>query len=107
MAAALSVTPASGSIDAANTLARIDLTGADQNDASAYDAAVYPTEPAFAYRFRARKSGTDDLFSEVFGVNESGGHSWEVMFPAAGAWTVTLRDTSDDSQVATMAVTVN
>lgn len=107
MSAALSITPASGSVNAEKTLARIDLTGADQNDPAGYDVTKYPTEPAFAYRFRARKSGSDDLFSETFGVSEDGKHSWEVMFPAAGAWTVTLRNTNGDSQVATMAVTVN
>lgn len=106
--ATLAITPASGSITAAQDACRIDVTDADQNDDTAYDVDNYPASPEFRYRLRARLSGQDDLLSHEFGVNEDGEHSWtEVMFPAAGAWTVTLRDTSDDSQVATLAVTVS
>ena len=107
MTATLAITPASGSITAAQDACRIDVTGADQNDDTAYDVNEYPASPAFVYQIRARATGQDDLLSPEFGVNETGGFSWpEVMFPAAGSWTVTLRDTSDDSQVATLAVTV-
>lgn len=108
MAAELSITPASGSITAAETACRIDVTGADQNDDSEFDEDKYPRSPAFIYRLRARLSGQDDLLSHSFAVSEEGEHSWTVvMFPAAGNWTVTLRDTSDDSEVASLAVTVN
>ena len=76
------------------------------NDETAFDADEYPTSPAIVYRFRARKSGEDDLLSEPFSPN-GGTHSWyAIVFPASGTWAVSLRDVSDDSEVATMNQTV-
>lgn len=106
--ATLTITPASGSITAAETACRIDVTEADMNDTSTYDEDEYPQQAAFLYRIRARLAGQDDLLSHAFAVSADGEHQWYApLFPAAGAWTVTLRDTSDDSEVATLAVTVN
>jgi hypothetical protein len=106
--ASLTITPESGEITAAETACRIDVTEADQNDDTAYDVDEYPASPAIVYRIRARLSGQDDLLSHPFTPSAEGEHQWYApLFPAAGGWTVTLRDTSDDSEVATLAVTVN
>lgn len=77
------------------------------NDETAFDADDYPTSPALVYRFRARKSGEDDLLSEPFSPNFDGIHQWlAVVFPAAGTWAVSLRDVSDDSEVVSINQTV-
>ena len=85
----------------------ISCTGADSNTSTGYDTDNYPASPQVVYRFRARKTGSDDLLSEPFSTNSSGAHQWNgIAFPSAGSWTVTLRNTDGDSQVATLAVTV-
>jgi hypothetical protein len=106
--AAVTITPASGSITAAMTVCKINATSTDANDASAYNASAVPTEPELRYYFEASKSGTDSLVSHVFAPSADGDHEWDsVIFPEAGAWTLDLKDASDDSVVATTAVTVS
>ncbi|TFH66384.1 MAG: hypothetical protein E4G90_03835 [Gemmatimonadales bacterium] len=107
--AALAITPASGSITAAVSVCRIDVDAADQNDLTGFDADLYPSSPEFRYYILAdAPAGVDDLKSHVFGVDENGDSAWDnVIFPAAGSWTLRLRDASDDSDVATAAVTVS
>jgi hypothetical protein len=107
--AALAITPASGAIDATKTACRVDVTAADQNDDTGFNPANYPASPEFRYYILAdAPAGTDDLRSHVFAVSDDGKHSWNnVIFPAAGSWTLRLRDASDDSDVATAGVTVN
>lgn len=101
MAAALTIVPASGAITHAKTAAHIYVTGASSNRPP------NNTGGEFTYRIRARRTGSDDLISHSFAPNASGLHQWDdVIFPAAGTWTVTLRDTADDSQEATLSVTV-
>lgn len=101
MAAALSIVPASAAVHAVESACRISVTGADSNRPPNH------TGGEFTYRIRARKAGQDDLISHTFATNHSGAHTWDnVIFPVAGVWTVTLRDTSDDSQEATLSVTV-
>lgn len=96
--AALTIIPASGAITAVVTTCHIYVTDTAANAADGTEV---------TYRIRARKTGTDDLISHKFAPNFDGKHQWDdVTFPAAGAWTVTLRKASDDSQVATAAVTV-
>jgi hypothetical protein len=109
MSAALSITPASGSITAAETACKIDVTGADVNDLTAYDSQLYPTSPEIKYYLLIdAPAGTDDGRSYVFGVDSSGGHQFNnYIFPAAGSYTVRLRKAADDSDAATLAVTVS
>lgn len=101
MAAALSIIPASGAITAVVTAAHIYVTGADSNRPPD------DTGGEFTYRIRARLDGEDDLISHAFAPSADGKHQWDdVIFPAAGTWTVTLRDTEDDSEEATLSVEV-
>ena len=100
---AVSCTPASPF--AVKSACLIECSDVPLNDANAYDATKYPTEPELRYRFVASKSGSDDLVSELFAPN-GGAHQWfNVQFPSAGSWALDLRDESD-SQVATASVTV-
>lgn len=106
MSAAVSITPAAPVSKV--SACRIDVTGADLNDATAYNAGTIPTEPELRYYLRLRKAGVDDLKSETFAPSTDGKHSWyTVTIPASGTWTLTLRKASDDSQVATASVVVS
>jgi hypothetical protein len=108
MAAALSFTPASGSIIHVGTVVRVNVTGADTNDASTYSSSTYPTETPYSYFIRFRKSGVDDKKSYVFNVASDGTHAFNnFVFDAAGTWTVTLRNAATDAQVATASVVVS
>jgi hypothetical protein len=101
MAAALSIFPASGAITAKESACRISVTGAPSNRPPDN------TGGEFTYRIVASATGEDDLVSHAFAPNADGQHEWDnVIFPAAGSWTVDLRDTADDSQEATLSVTV-
>lgn len=107
MAAALAITPASGSIIATVSACRIDVTGADQNDDTAYDPDLYPASPEIRYYVTAEVGGAEKGRSHVFSPN-GGKHSYDnYIFPSAGSWTLHLRKVSDDSSVANLAVTVN
>lgn len=99
MAASLSITPASGSITAAVSVCRIDVAGASAND---------PDDGSEKrYRVKATATGVDDLVSHEFNVN-GGAHRWDnLIFPEAGSWTLHLVDLADDSDAATLAVTVS
>lgn len=51
--------------------------------------------------------GTDDARSHVFAPSSDGKHTWDdYIFPEDGAYTLRLRDASDNTDVATQAVTV-
>jgi hypothetical protein len=108
MAAGIVISPTSGNIVHKLTAANISCTEEPNNDTSDFDADNYPTEPEIVYRFRARLAGQNDLLSNPFSTNPDGTAEWpSVLFPAAGSWTLTLRDTADDSQVATTTVVVS
>jgi hypothetical protein len=99
VAAALTLTPASGSIVHAKTQVRVDVTGASSNDASGDEIRL---------RIIGTHAGTDDLVSHEFAVSHDGKHSWYgPTFPVAGTWVLTLTDTSDDSSVATANAVVS
>lgn len=52
--------------------------------------------------------GVDDARSHVFQTSSDGKHVWDdYIFPAAGAYTIRLRDMFNDSDTATLAVTVD
>lgn len=107
MAAALAITPASGSVVATVSACRIDVTGAEGSDVSAFDADVYPTAPERRYYITAELGGEEKGRSHVFSPN-GGAHQWNgYIFPEAGSWTLHLRDESDDSSEANLAVTVS
>ncbi len=51
--------------------------------------------------------GVDDARSHVFQPSADGKHTWDgYIFPADGSYTIRLRDMLDDSDIATLAVTV-
>lgn len=107
MAAALAITPASGSITATVSACRINVTGADGNDATAYDADAYPTSPEIRYYIITELGGEEKGRSHVFAPN-GGKHEWNnYIFPEAGSWTLRLKKVSDDSDAATLSVTVS
>jgi hypothetical protein len=92
MAAALTVTPASGAIRARKDFVRVDVTGGDD---------------ITRLRIKATAAGQQTLTSHEFVCSDDGKQLWpSVMFTAAGAWTLTLYKTADNSTVTTLAVTV-
>lgn len=100
--ATLAITPASGSITAKVSACRIDVTGAEDNRTPDN------TGGAFAYYLLIDSpAGTDDGKSYAFNVSADGTHTFNnYVFPAAGSYTVRLRDAADDSDVTTLSVTV-
>ncbi len=108
MVAALSIVPASGSITAKKSVCRINVTGAPVNTGTGYDITKYPSEPALKYYILIDSpSGTDDGKSYVFTPASDGTHEFNnYTFPAAGSYTLRLRNAGDDSDAATLAVTV-
>lgn len=100
MAAALTITPASGAITAKMSVCRIHVTGETANNADGTERRLYILADA--------PVGVDDARSEVFAVSADGKHSWySYVFAAAGAWVLRLKKVSDDSDVTTLAVTVS
>jgi hypothetical protein len=103
--AAITVTPTSPF--AAKDACLVSVTGADENDASKYDATKYPTEPEIKAYLKFVKGGVEYGRSYIFAVSSAGKHDFSnYVFPTSGSWTVTLHDASDDSQLATQSVTV-
>jgi hypothetical protein len=107
MAAALAITPASGSVVATVSACRIDVSGAEGNDVTQFDADIYPTAPERRYYITAEESSIEYGRSHVFAPN-GGKHEYNgYIFPHAGSWTLHLRNVSDDSSEANLAVTVS
>lgn len=101
MAAALSVRSATGTVVEKLTFAHVQVTGADDNTAAGAERRYYilAEAPAGAH---------DNLRSHVFSPSQDGKHTWDnVLFPVDGSWTLRLRDVSNDSNVATLSVTVS
>lgn len=104
--AAVACSPSSP--DAVVDVCMISCSAILSNDDGAYDNTLYPASPALVYHFRASASGQDNLVSPQFTVNSDGTFEWmDVIFPAAGSWTVDLIDEADDGTTATASVTVN
>jgi hypothetical protein len=106
--ATLSITPSSGNITAVVTTCKVSVADAASNDASEYDVEAVPTEPELRYYFTLSKAGQDTLRSHVFSTDADGSHVWNsVTFPAAGTWTLAIKDASDDSTVTSTSVSVS
>lgn len=105
MAVTITVEPAAPDL---TDFVRVDVAGATQNDATAYDNTKYPTSPEVTYYLTFEKGGSILGKSYVFGVDEDGNHQFNnYRFPSTGSWTVRLNKASDDSSVQTQAVTVS
>jgi len=108
MAAAVTITPVSGSVIDKITVCKIVVSGLTSNDATAYDITKTPTEPELRYYCKVAKSGMDDLKSVVFAVSADGLWEWDdLIIPASGTWTITCNKTSNDAVVATASVVVS
>ena len=108
MAAAVAISPASGSITHASTVCHVSCTGVPNNDTTAYDATKYPTEPQIAYYFKFARTGSVSIKSPVFSTNAAQTAEWHgVVLPDAGTWTLTVCATADDSVKATTSVVVS
>lgn len=106
--AALTITPTSGNIVSEKTNCRVVVTSQASNDTSAFNSAVYPTEPQIACYFKAAAAGKPTLKSRIFATDSTGTAAWDnVIFPAAATWTVTINKVSDDSVLATTSPVVS
>lgn len=113
MAAAVTCTP-SAPISKVS-LCHIAATGVASNDVAGYTLTPTPTqalggltEAEIRYYFKAHKTGQDSLKSHVFSSSQDGKAVWDsIVFPASGTWTLDLCKNSDDSVVATAAISVS
>lgn len=107
MAIVLTLTPASNDIIATVSAVRVDVTGANDNDPTTFDADNVPSMDPIPFRLVFSKTGIDDLVSHEFNVSADGEHTWDnVVFPDDGTWTLDLVDQRDDSVAATESVVV-
>jgi len=105
MSVAIACTPASPV--STSSFCRIDVTGATQNDDTAYDNALYPASPELRYYLTFELASVVRGKSYVFGVDEDGAHTFNnYIFPASGTWTVRLSNAATDASVQTQSVTV-
>jgi hypothetical protein len=87
---------------------KVTVTATDENTITGYDPAKYPSSPEMRYYLAFLLGGVEHGRSYVFSTNSDGEHEFNsFIFEAAGSWTIKLADASDDSQVATQAVTVS
>lgn len=108
MSIAVASSPASGEIESTVTACTLSVSGASSNTLTGYDDGNYPASPEVVYYLSAEATGEDDLVSPRFSVSADGTFDWyDVIFPAAGSWTLHLRKDSDDSSVANTALTVS
>lgn len=109
MAIEITATPPTGEVIATVSAVRFDITGANDNDPTTFDADNIPSMDPIPFRLVATISGDtqDPLVSHEFNVSADGEHTWDnVIFPEDGSWTVDLIDQRDDSTAATLALTV-
>lgn len=96
---AVAVTPASPTATVSACV--IAVTGATQNDDTAYDANLYPASPEIRYYLTVEENSVEKGRSYVFSVNEDGNHDFmNYVVPDSGTYVVHLRKVSDDSSVA-------
>lgn len=103
MPAALSITPASGAITARKSACRVNVTGADVVNTNG-------TQKRYRVRLTAPSGSESEAwsgYSHLFNVSADGKHEYNgYIFPGAGSWSVRLHDEEEDTDVATLAVTV-
>lgn len=91
---------------------KITVSGQPSNSAAGYDPEIYPTEPEIVCYLKAQAPAGStpalDLVTAPFSTNpESEAHQClPIQFPVAGVWTLKLLKASDDSTLATQAITV-
>jgi hypothetical protein len=109
MAAAVAITPASGSVIHEKSACQISTSGLPDNDTTAYDSTKYPSSPMITYYFQLAATGQPTLKSPVFAPAYDGTAIWpgSVIIPAAGTWTLTVNKVSDGSASATASVVVS
>lgn len=108
MVVALVLTPTSGNIVSKKTAVNVQVTGATANTTTGYNSSNYPSSPEVRYYIKASLAGQNDLKSYQFAVDSSGTHLYQdLIFPAAGTWTVTVNKASDDSVAATTSPVVS
>lgn len=96
MAATITLTPASGAIEAKKDAVRFDIAGADPNDESAYSASIYPTSPEKRFVLTMVEDSVEYGRSQVFGVTPDGAFVFNnYVFPHAGTWTCQLYDVTN------------
>lgn len=106
MAAAVTCTPSSPIHEM--SFCKVNVTGASSNDTTAHDPAVFPADPQIKYYLVATATGQPTLKSHTFAPSQAGLHEWDnLIFPAAGSWTINLRKSVGDSSVANVVVTVS
>lgn len=101
MAVTITVTPASPV--AVEDACCVDVAGNTYNE-GASDADNYPVQDELRCYLAFIKGGVEYGRSYVFSSITHAFNSY--IFPSAGSWTVKLFDASDDSELATQAVTV-
>jgi hypothetical protein len=104
--ASLTCTPAAPT--AVTDFCRVDILDAPENTLTGYNASQYPSSPEVRYYVTFTEGGVEYGRTPVFSTSSEG--KWQFnnyLFPHAGSWTLTLADESDDSTVATLAVTVS
>jgi hypothetical protein len=95
MAAAVSVTPTSGTGEM--TVVRVDFTGLADTAFDQYNPAAVPAEPPITYYGLVSKSGTAILKSHTFTPSQDGKHSWfDIVLPSAGTYAFSVATTSGD-----------
>lgn len=90
------------------SVCRVNVTGADPSDETAYNVQLYPTSPEIRYYLSFEKAGVVFGRSQVFSPASDGTFEFNsYIFPAAGSWTIHLRRVSNGSSAANRAVTVS
>lgn len=108
MSVAVAILPLSGSVVSTKSACKISVTGATQNDNTAYSTTIYPQSPELRYYLTFELGGAIKGKSYVFGVNTNGDHTFmNYVFPTSGSWTVRLSNAATAGSVATAAVTVS
>ena len=99
MPAAIAARSGSGTVIKAQTAVHVEVTGDTDNLSDGTEQRRYILVDA--------PVGVDDARSHVFQVSADGKHVWDTyIFPAAGSYTLRLRNMADDADVATAAVSV-
>ena len=77
------------------------ITGAPENDTSAYDNDLYPSEPEIRYYVEFEVGGVEKLRTVVFSTRADGTAEVPgVIIPSTGSWTARLKNAGTGSTVA-------